>query len=1118
MGAEYHGDGYELQWPYELKAIRSFRIERKFNTHARCTFTAVMTEEEAEACLLRSSFEDSLVFRKPAKPRVESWFAGGITNVDIQMEDGISHVQIEALSRSYAMDMEPKNRSYQNKHLTYSEAIAGLAANYPGGDAHNMATGKQDALGTLMVQYGETDWQFMKRLASRVGTVILPDVTLDAPRVYFGVPDLSWGEELKSKHYTVIKDRAAYEELKAHAEGTEADQLHEGDFVRYRVVSGQYCQVGDDVLFKNQMWVVSESVISYESGLLQYEYVLVKRQTLRRKSRRNEAIQGVSLEGRVVKRANNMVKVHLDIDAGHDTQGNWWFPYSGEGNNIFHCLPEEGARIKVYFPSGVEKKAIAINSVRGGSEEMKSRTVFQKPTTKVFEMPGEAKMQLGDDGVLFQKGTVSLHLDGGNITVNASEDLLLVASNRMELGSGDGKSILESIRMRAKQQITLQTNAAHYMVVSEKRVGIHSSKIDFQKVEVDYMELLTDAELKELYIDELAKGEIMMQEIDLSLKLGAATQLTEGQRSDIRSKVAAEASSNPGTQEVARSWMSGKAAEEQQSAYKKRYAQPPASEPEKQGEEEKQAELEKNQQLYEVEDRNRTAVHAWNQSAERIIEQGRKEGKSRDEIEAMIPALPELAASALQQSKQPGVMERLLDATGIRHLVDKMKPVLEPALDDWLLQNVVPQKPDYLSKKMEKTVYLSRYTFQVLILDPQMLVAEFNLLFGVVAIISAIPTAGGSLYLLAAADIAFSVGVIVVNVEKLNDLKNGNAYTNPTFLGMDQSLLDGLGIGIAFVSLASLLKHGLYKTADKIANRKNIAALDDALKVLTNEADTAAKLKTNLPQEMVIKDGGGWVDDLAKSKSLAGADDTRTVGKAKAEGSSRSVEETGKVTKTKNTDPPPYDREKILRNIEESKKAREASNFDKYLQEEKVLLEKLNKGTGELSLNKVKKNTPGIGGELYRRSQELRDLLPEEIRDLGNYGLARVEIPGLKKEFKAHSQIQDADQKWSEGYSPLPPEKIEERIFEPKDVNPWNEVDREGAYSRKWDTEYKILEDVAKQLGGSKGAVNKDVTGKIDFYTDREPCASCTPIIQEFKEMFPNVKLVIYFNRNLKKR
>ncbi|WP_052410129.1 zincin-like metallopeptidase toxin domain-containing protein [Paenibacillus durus] len=393
----------------------------------------------------------------------------------------------------------------------------------------------------------------------------MPNVALDAPRVYFGVPDLSWGEGLKSKRYTAVKDRATYEELKAHAEGNEGDSLHEADFVHYRVISEQYCEVGDDVLFKNQMWVVSESVISYASGLLQYEYVLVKRQTLRMKLRRNERIQGVSLEGRVVKRANNMVKVHLDIDAEHDAQGNWWFPYSGEGNNIFHCLPEEGARIKVYFPSGTEKQAIAINSVRGGSEEMKSRTVFQKPTTKVFEMPGAAKMQLGDDGVLFEKGTVSLHLDGGNITVNASEDLLLVAGNRMELGSGSEKGVL----------------------------------------------------------------------------------------------------------------------------------------------------------------------------------------------------------------------------------------------------------------------------------DPQVLIAEINLLFGAVAIIGAFATGGGSLYLLALADGVIGAGMVAVNIEKLIDLKNGNGNTNPNLLGIDQSMLDNMGLAIAFVNLAFLMKHGLYKAADKLANGRNIVALDeleDALKAWRNKS------------------------------------------------------------------------------------------------------------------------------------------------------------------------------------------------------------------------------------------------------------------------------------------
>ncbi|KQO08497.1 hypothetical protein ASF12_32335 [Paenibacillus sp. Leaf72] len=177
-----------------------------------------------------------------------------------------------------------------------------------------------------------------------MGTVILPDVVMDTPRVYFGVPDLSWGKELKAKRYTVLKNRAAYEELKAHAEGSDADLIHEADFVSYRITSEQFCQVGDDVVFKKQMWVVAESVISYASGLLTYEYVLVRRQTLRRKSRQNEGIQGVSLEGRVVKRANNMVKVHLDIDNAHDEQGNWWFPYSGEGNNMFHVLPDDRER------------------------------------------------------------------------------------------------------------------------------------------------------------------------------------------------------------------------------------------------------------------------------------------------------------------------------------------------------------------------------------------------------------------------------------------------------------------------------------------------------------------------------------------------------------------------------------------------------------------------------------------------------------------------------------------------------------------------------------------------------------------------------------------------------
>jgi hypothetical protein len=128
--------------------------------------------------------------------------------------------------------------------------------------------------------------------------------------------------------------------------------------------------------------------------------------------------------------------------------------------------------------------------------------------------------------------------------------------------------------------------------------------------------------------------------------------------------------------------------------------------------------------------------------------------------------------------------------------------------------------PHYLSKQTQKTVYLSRYTFEELIIGPQVLIAESNIIFGVVAIITAIPTGGGSLYMLPVADAALGVSMIVVNAEKLNDLKNGNANTNPTFLGMDQELL---------------AKHGLNKAADKLVNSKNSWALADTWEALKQQ-------------------------------------------------------------------------------------------------------------------------------------------------------------------------------------------------------------------------------------------------------------------------------------------
>ncbi|MGO4786541.1 hypothetical protein AB4124_03725 [Paenibacillus sp. 2KB_20] len=795
-------DGFQIELPYELSAVRSFRIVRKFNDHTRCYISTTMSEEQADICLRNGTYRDSLLIRKSTGQGNEYLFAGGISNIDIQMEDGIPHVTIEGLSRTYEMDRQLESRSFQNKHLTYTDLIRQIANLYPGGDAQNEATAPDATIGQLIVQYEETNWQFLKRLASRIGTVILPDIVMDSPRVYFGVPDFSWGKVIRSHYYSIIKDRGNFLDIQANSDAS--SDLGESDFVSYRVHTNQYCQVGDNVSFKGQMWVVTESVITYESGLIYYEYVLMQRAALRRKVRTNRALQGVALEGRVIKRGNNMVKVHLDIDHDHDERGNWWFPYSPEGNNIFHCMPEKGARIKVYFPEGTEKKAIAINSVRGRNDEMKSRTVFQKPMTKVFHMPGAAKMELGEDGVLFEKNTVSLTLDGNDISLSATESILVVASNEIELG---GQNMPEHIKLVANETITFFTNTDHYMEIRPEYVGIKGKKVNLEKVEMDFVDMLTDEELEKLYVDhelEVANKERKENRRYISGFSVPAYHWTEEVRQKITNDAVARVQ-NPKTKESAKESLKSLGEDELQRRYQEKFIPPPPKAKRKSDKERAQE-----QQEYAEFYQNYVDIRSGKKAPPKQSTSPWKAVK--DHIE--------------KQANHNEALQGLVNVSkALSGSIEKWGDRWEERREEHQLNELIPLVPDYLSKIPDEDIYFSRFTFEELVVKQQKLMTELNLLFGAVAVVGAFFTAGGSLYLLAIANGVWGVAQIGVSTMKLQDLNDG-VVSDTRFFGINQEMLDVTGVILGGVDLAILGKT-LLKGAKRAYNAKNMNAVQE---------------------------------------------------------------------------------------------------------------------------------------------------------------------------------------------------------------------------------------------------------------------------------------------------
>ena len=120
---------------------------------------------------------------------------------------------------------------------------------------------------------------------------------------------------------------------------------------------------------------------------------------------------------------------------------------------------------------------------------------------------------------------------------------------------------------------------------------------------------------------------------------------------------------------------------------------------------------------------------------------------------------------------------------------------------------------------------------------------------------------------------------------------------------------------------------------------------------------------------------------------------------------------------------------------------------------------------------------------------ELRKLFDFSERS-GNVGIAKVDISGVGSEFKAYSQISKATDKGANlGYVL----RKEHPRFPA--IQDW----------QNHDTEAKILNEIADKLGD-----NKTVRGRIDLLTERKPCPSCSKIIHDFKEVYPNIELYVY--------
>ncbi|MRN56044.1 deaminase domain-containing protein [Paenibacillus monticola] len=147
-----------------------------------------------------------------------------------------------------------------------------------------------------------------------------------------------------------------------------------------------------------------------------------------------------------------------------------------------------------------------------------------------------------------------------------------------------------------------------------------------------------------------------------------------------------------------------------------------------------------------------------------------------------------------------------------------------------------------------------------------------------------------------------------------------------------------------------------------------------------------------------------------------------------------------------------------------------------------------------------------VDATLISKVENRRNRLPSDLKRSGNVGMAEVDIPGLKKELYAHSGIDVLSDARSSASA------VSDISLKP--TNPLFKASTDTTSDgrellRDIDTEYKILNDVASQLG------NKfDQKGKLTLFTEKPPCASCSNVIEEFMARYKNITVEVVHNNH----
>lgn len=436
--------------PFEYTAVQDIKITRAVNEHAEASVTVQIRDGREEEYLGMLAGETWVRIIGTGGQDGDAGavhtvlFHGIVTDFSFSHDSRGTTMYLALASGTVLMDLEPHFRVFQNENALCASIHEGITGAYPDGRA-TCTEGGSDRTRGILIQYRETDWEFLKRMAAASGRCLVPDALQKGVRYTVGLPE-GTGRDIPADHIRTRLDMREYME-KTRGGMT---WLCTGDMQELVITDREICRIGDRMSYQGREYHICRIETAYRGGECLHTYHLRRKEALSPLPVPHGSITGCSFDASVTGVQRDRVQVEIAGDEWNARDGKAWFPYatvySSPDGTGWYCMPEPGDSVRLHVPES-EEDSFVMSAVHRETDAAR-----QNPDYKSFKTKYGKEILFTPDSILMTNN------QGMMVEMNDSEGIMITSDR--------------DIVVEAKENLTISSNSASLLIAAEDRLQV----------------------------------------------------------------------------------------------------------------------------------------------------------------------------------------------------------------------------------------------------------------------------------------------------------------------------------------------------------------------------------------------------------------------------------------------------------------------------------------------------------------------------------------------------------------------------------------------------------------------------------------------------------------------